>query len=203
MATELQIREQLDTMRSLPQRLSKLESLLGTVQWPGQGVRLNFPSGMELNAHDREWISNRLEALTAIMTGENLARGECSKARLSLLTKLLLGYPTAGNTTEAASSARLGFYLESVHDVAPWALDAAIKRWVRGDVENANVDFAPSPGTLRRLCDLELKPYQDVAGKLKRLASAMPIERAMDQALTPETLKLRFGDPITPRLRSV
>lgn len=206
MATELQIREQLDTMRSLPLRLEKLESLLGTVHWPQQPVRMNFPSGMELTAEERKWIDGRLKALDAIMTGENLQPGECSKARLSLLTKLLLGYPTAGSTTEAAASARLGFYLESVAEVAPWALDAAIKRWVRGDVPNANVDFAPSPGTLRRLCDLELEPYMAVAGKLKRLASAVPIDRAMDPAPIPLPEIGRIegqGAVITPRLRSV
>lgn len=182
MATELQIREHLDTMRSLPPHLERLERSLGTVQWPGQGMRLNFPSGMELSPDDRRFLEGRLRELEALTTGANLAPAECSKARLSLLTKLLLGYPAAGASTEKAAEARLGFYQEAIGDIAPWALDTAIKRWVRGDVDNANVDFAPSPGTLRRLCEAELAPYTAQGAKLRRLLSAVSIERAMDPA---------------------
>jgi hypothetical protein len=180
MATEIQIREHLDTMRSLPRRLELLERSLGTVQWPGQGVRLNFPSGTEMSTEERVLVESRLSDLEAITTGANLQPAECSKARLSLLTKLLLGYPAAGAHTEKAAEARVGFYQEAVADIAPWALDAAIKRWVRGDVANTNVDFAPSPGALRRLCETELEPYRVVMTKLRRLQSAVSIERAMD-----------------------
>lgn len=201
MATELQIREQLDTMRSLPPRLERLESLLGTVQWPEQAMRLNFPSGMELTLDERRWIDGRQRALDAIMTGSNLEAVECSKARLSLLTKLLLGYPAAGANTEKAAEARLGFYLEAVGDVAPWALDAAIKRWVKGDVPNANVDFAPSPGALKRLCDDEMKPYKAISDKLDRLQKALPIDRAMDPA--PITASDRLEHATVPRLKAI
>ena len=185
MASELQIREQLDTMRSLPQRLEKLERSLGTTNWPGQPQRLNFPSGTELTESDREWIDSRMNALKAITTGENLQPAECSRARLSLLTRLLLGYPTPGGGTEKAAEARLGMYQEAMADIAPWALDAAIKKWARGEVANTNVDFAPSPGTLRRLCEVELEPFKAVMRKLKRLQTAVPIERAMDPAPLP------------------
>lgn len=180
MATELQIREQLDMMLSLPPHLARLERCLGTVTWPGQPRRLNFPSGMELSEADRKDVSERLESLRRVTTGENLQPGQCSKARLSLLTKLLLGYPAAGAATEQAAESRLGFYQEAVGDIAPWALDAAIKRWVRGDVESGNLDFAPSPGVLRRLCEEELEPFKTQMVVLKRLLSAIPIERAMD-----------------------
>lgn len=180
MATELQIREQLDTMRSLPPHLERLEGLLGTTNWPGQPQRLNFPSGTSLTEAEREWIDGRMQALRAITTGENLQPSECSRARLSLLTRLLLGYPTPGGGTEKAAEARLAMYQEAMADIAPWALDAAIKKWARGEVDNANVDFAPSPGTLRRLCEVELEPFKVVMRRLKRLQSALPIERAMD-----------------------
>jgi hypothetical protein len=179
MATELQIREQLATMRSLPLPLARLERSLGTVQWPGEGMRLNFPSGMALSEPERQDLNDRMTALEKLTTGTNLQPAECSRARLSLLTKLLLGYPAAGGGTDRAAEARLGFYLEAVGDIAPWALDAAIKRWVRGDVENANIDFAPSPGTLRRLCEVELAPFLEQVAKIRRLLSAVSIEQAM------------------------
>lgn len=200
MATELQIREQLATMRSLPPHLEQLARSLGTVQWPGQPLRLNFPGGMELSDSDRTALTTQRETLARMTTGENLQPAECSRARLSLLTKLLLGYPAAGASTEKAADARLGFYQEAVGEIAPWAVDAAIKRWVRGEVENANVDFAPSPGTLRRLCDLELQPFREQIAKIDRLLKAVSIDRAMN----PEPLAVpTVGGPVVPRLRAI
>lgn len=159
-------------------------------------MRLNFPSGMELSADDRKDLSDRLRDLQRVTTGENLAPTACSKARLSLLTKLLLGYPVAGGGTETAAEARLSFYLEAVSDIAPWALDAAIKRWVRGDIGKGNVDFAPSPGALRRLCEEEIEPFETQMFILKRLLSAIPMERAMDpKPIAPEEKPQEFAAP--------
>lgn len=101
----------------------------------------------------------------------------------------MLGYPVIGGTTEQSSEARLSFYHEAVSDIAPWALDAAIKRWVRGDIDKGNVDFAPSPGALRRLCEDELEPFKTQAWKLNRLLTAVSLEEAMN----PEPI----DDPIT------
>lgn len=180
MATELEIRDQLDTMLSLPLPLARLEKSLGTVKWPDQPTRINFPSGMGLSEAERKELTERMEALQRVTTGENLQPTQLSKARLSLLTRLMLGYPATGGATEQAADARLSFYHEAVSDIAPWAIDAAIKRWVRGDIGKGNIDFAPSPGALRRLCEEELEPFEAQIYKLKRLLMALPIERAMD-----------------------
>lgn len=185
MAREIQIREKLDMMLSLPLPLARLEKSLGTVKWPNEPARLNFPSGMDLTEEQREDIKVRLEQLRQATTGENLSQVECSKARLSLLTKLMLGYPAAGGSSDEAAQSRLSFYQEAVSDIAPWALDAAIKRWVRGDVGKGNIDFAPSPGALRRLCEDELEPFEAQITKLRRLLAAIPIERAMDPTPLP------------------
>jgi hypothetical protein len=201
MAKELQIREKLDTMLSLPLHIARLEKSLGTVMWPGQPARINFPSGMSLSEDDRKDIEARLREIQRVTTGENLAPAECSKARLSLLTRMLLAYPAAGGGTDEAAQARLDFYREAVSDVAPWALDAAIKRWVRGDVGKGNIDFAPSPGTLRRLCEEELEPFEAQMFKLRRLLAALPIERAMDPAPLPDPEKL--GELAPPKLKVI
>lgn len=199
MAREIQIREKMDMMLSLPLPLARLEKSLGTVKWPDQPTRLNFPSGMGLTEEQREDLTVRLEQLRQATTGENLSQTECSKARLSLLTKLMLGYPAAGGSSDEAAHSRLSFYQEAVSDIAPWALDAAIKRWVRGDIGKGNIDFAPSPGALRRLCEEELEPFEAQMVKLKRLLSALPIERAMDQ--TPIPPPEQPSGPNIPKLR--
>lgn len=203
MATELQIRAQLDTMRSLPRRLEKLERSLGTVQWPGQRIRLNFPGGLELTEAERQDLRDRLVMLDQTITGTNLEPDQCLKAKLSLVTKLLLAYPVAGGSSEKAADARLDMYTDAVSDVAPWALDLAIKRWARGDVVNANTDFAPGPGTLRRICESELQPFREQITKIKRLLSAVSVERAMDPApIEPERTAIA-GTAVAPRLRLV
>lgn len=116
---------------------------------------------------------------------------------------MLLAYPTPGGGSEQAMEARLSFYQEAVSDIAPWALDAAIKRWVRGDIDKGNVDFAPSPGALRRLCEDELEPFEAQMFKLNRLLSALPIERAMDMTpLPPPEIPTQLGKSIQmPRLK--
>lgn len=203
MANELQIQEKLDQMLSLPLPLARLEKSLGTVKWPEQPARLNFPSGMGLSEEQREDITVRLEQLRQVTTGENLSTAQCSKARLSLLTKLMLGYPAAGGSSDEAAQSRLSFYMEAVSDIAPWALDAAIKRWVRGDIDKGNVDFAPSPGALRRLCEEELEPFEAQMVKLRRLLTAVTIDRAMDPApLPPPKIPTSIGKPISmPQLK--
>src|ERR1700679_4263987 len=125
MATELEIRARLDMMRSLPSRLEKLASSIGKTQWPGQPVRLDLPSGMELTDQDREEIETRLKQITEIISGTNLTINESAKARLSLLTKMLLAFPAAGSTSEGAAQARSDVYDDALGDLPPWAINAA------------------------------------------------------------------------------
>jgi hypothetical protein len=185
MATGLEIRAQLETMRSLPRRLERLESLLGTTNWPNQPVRVHFPSGMTLTPEERAFCDHRRASLVALIECTNLTAQQCSKARLSLLTQMLLGFPTAGGNSEAAANAKIEIYSEAVRDLPPWAINNAIKRWARGEggsVTNPNFTFAPSPADLRRICTEELEPFKAQRSKLDRLLSAVSAERANDPA---------------------
>ncbi|WNV09973.1 hypothetical protein [Tardiphaga sp. 709] len=191
MATELQIRAKLDTMRSLPPHIEKLARSIGTVKWPEQPTRLDLPMGMELTAEDRVLVQSRLAELTEIITGSNLTQNESAKARLSLLTKMQLGFPTAGGSSVEAATARSEVYEDAVEDMPPWAIANAVKRWARGDVPDdlrmgtLNFNFAPSPAVLRKLCLVELGPYEVQVTKLKRLLMVISTERAMDPAPLP------------------
>jgi hypothetical protein len=200
MATELEIRAHLDTMRSLPSRLEKLASSIGTTQWPGEPMRLDLPSGMELTAEDRSEIQTRLDQVNGIITGKNLTTNESAKARLSLLTKMLLAFPAAGSSSEAAAQARSDVYDDALEDMPPWALNAAIKRWAKGDVPSdmvANFAFAPAPAVLRKLVKNEIAPFELQAAKLNRLLKAVPVSRAMDPTPIPREVST------VPRLRSI
>src|SRR3569833_12554 len=187
MATELEIKAKLDTLRSLPPRLEKLSNSLGTVNWPGQATRLNFPLGMELTEEEREQSTSLLKEIRAVIEGTNLDSIASSKAKLSLVTKMAMGSPMAANSTEEQSSARRDLYLDALDDVPPWSIAKAIKRWNKGECEGIglgvmNYNFPPSPAVLRKLCKLELSPLEVQVAKLKRILAAVPIERAMDPA---------------------
>jgi len=207
MATELEIRAHLDTMRSLPSRLGKLASSIGTTQWPGQPERLDLPSGMELTAQDRKDAEQRLKELEAIITGTNLTINESAKARLSLLTRMLLAFPAAGSFSEAAAAARSDVYDDALSDIPPWALNAAIKRWSRGEMPydlnlgTVNFTFAPPPAILRKLAKHELRPFEDQAHRLRRLLKVVSIERAMDPTPIPQEVKSDDGKVVAISVR--
>lgn len=210
MATELEIRERLDMMRSLPWRLEKLASSIGTTIWPGQPARLDLPSGMELTDQDRAEIQIRLDQVNEIITGASLTTNESAKARLSLLTKMLLAFPAAGSSSEAAAQARSDVYDDALGDIPPWAINNAIKRWGKGEVPAdlnmgiLNFTFAPAPAVLRKLSKVELSPFEAQALKLKRLLQTVSIERAMDPTPLPASeVKLTGGKVIQIGVRKM
>ena len=208
MATELEIRAHLDTMRFLPLRLERLASSIGKTQWAGQPERRDLPSGMELTVRDREEIETRLRQLTEITTGTNLTINESAKARLSLLTKMLLAFPAAGSSSEAAAQARSDIYDDALGDMPPWAINAAIKRWARGEVPAdpnmgiLNFTFAPSPAILRKLAKVELGPFELQAAKLRALLKTIPIERAMDPKPIPQEVYETVGSGCSNRIEA-
>jgi hypothetical protein len=141
---------------------------------------------MELTPRDREEIQDRLNQIEEIISGSNLTTNESAKARLSLLTKMLLAFPAAGSSSEAAAQARSDVYDDALGDMPPWAINAAIKRWAKGEVPLdlnmgvLNFTFAPSPAILRKLAKVELGPFETQATQLRNLLRTVSIERAMD-----------------------
>jgi hypothetical protein len=105
---------------------------------------------------------------------------------------MFLAMPTGGSSSEAAAEARADMYDEALSDIPPWAIDAAIKRWGKGDVPELgmgtlNFAFPPAPAILRKICKLELQPFEDQTLKLTRVLKAISVERAMDPSpITPE-----------------
>jgi hypothetical protein len=170
---------------SLPLHLAKLANSLCKVDWPGQPTRYHLPGGWELSKSQRSEAKALLGELEAVINGTYLGAQNASKARLTLLTKMLLSYPVPGDASEAAADARLDLYDGALSDMPPWAIGAALKRWSRGECENLgmgalNYTFAPAPAVFRRLCLNEIEPVKDQVRKLTRLLAAVSLSRAMD-----------------------
>jgi hypothetical protein len=209
MATDIEIRAKLDTMRYLPPRLEKLASSIGTTKWPDQPTRLDLPSEMELTDQDRQEVEERLRQINEIITGSNLTPNQSAKARLSLLTKMLLGFPAVGGSSVEAAQARSDIYDDALADIPPWAINNAIKRWARGDIPanfnmgQMNFTFSPAPAVLRKLAMIELGPFESQAIKLKRLLMTIPIERAMDSTPIPVEAKSETGRVVSIGLKKL
>jgi hypothetical protein len=107
------------------------------------------------------------------------ATGYKRMGRLALLTKMLMVYPTS-NATSESGKARAEAYLETLSDIAPWAIDVAIRKWHRGECRDKyNYEFAPAPATLLKSCRLE------------GLLSSISLAEAMEPNLKVPTLVAR------------
>ena len=193
------------TTQSLPLHLAKRVNSLGTVNWPGQRVRFHLPSGSKLTETERNEATALLAELEAKVSGNDVGPENAAKARLTLLTNMFLGYPIAGDTSETAAAARLNLYNDALTDLPPRAIDAALKRWSRGECDHLgmgtlNYNFPPAPAVLRRLCLSEMEPLQNQIRMLRRLLSAVSIERAMDPAPLPARTDLSIVDQTGRRL---
>jgi hypothetical protein len=100
---------------------------------------------------------------------------------------MLLGFPAAGSSSDAAADARGDIYDHAVEDIPPWAIDAAIKRWAKGNVPDLkmgahNFNFAPGPAVLRAICNLELEDFKKQQADIEKLLACVTTEQAMDPA---------------------
>jgi hypothetical protein len=202
MATDLAIRAELDTMRYLPLPLARLVRSMSSTFMGGQ-VRYSLPEEMLPTPDDREYLSSRLAQITTIITASNLTPIECSKARLSLLTKMLLASPVPGNSADETAEARSDMYDDAIEDIPPWALRAAIRRWNRGEVPDLkmgalNFNFAPAPAVLRAICNLELADFKRQQAEIEKLLACVTTEQAMDRNLAPVTASGSLAPVLKP-----
>jgi hypothetical protein len=66
-----------------------------------------------------------------------------------------------------------------------------------------NFSFPPAPAILRKLCKLELQPYEDQALKLTRLLEAVSLERAMDPSPIASEVKVEIGRVVQIEMRKI
>lgn len=98
---------------------------------------------------------------------------------------------------DAEQMARAGMYRAALEDVPAWAVDRAVKFWMRREHSEGreNYAFAPSPPQLRRLAVIACGPVRGELQKLRRLLSAK-VERNLtheQRAANVERLKSIVG----------
>lgn len=89
--------------------------------------------------------------------------------------KLLMAFP-AQQLSETTARLRADAYFEALGDLPSWALRAACHRWLRGDVGDVHLAFAPSPPQLRKTATEEMLPCRAQLVRLRRLLDAQVLK---------------------------
>lgn len=105
----------------------------------------------------------------------------------------------AGNVSEAVIDARSEAYEIALEDVPAWAVEAAAKRWIKGDVatlgDRPNLSFPPSPPQLRALALDEWAKARAALWRYRRLMAGK-VERVVpleERRVPPKAALQRFG----------
>lgn len=166
---------------------------LGTIQWPGQAERKYLSGGLTLTDEQRRQATALRDEIQAGLDSSGIP--EATKARLAILAKMLMAFPAANATFDAAR-ARGEAYLDALDDIPPWALQDAVRQWNRGEGDG-NHDFAPSPARLRKICLGVLAPHGAALAHLNDLLNAWTHEDALDVS------RQAPHNEMIPRLRAI
>lgn len=114
---------------------------------------------------ERDALSGRLAALNAALD----SCGAREAARL--IVSLLHAFPHGKTSAEDAQRTVLA-YGEALAGTPGWALQAAVDRFRRGEVDRENHTFAPSVAELRRECERIAADVHAEARQLRRILAA-------------------------------
>lgn len=89
----------------------------------------------------------------------------------SIVTRLLSSYPADG-ASEATARARAENWMIALDGLPAWAVDAAHRKWMRGEVPGVNPDFEPKPPRFRQVATALLGPVLERRNQLSMLLKA-------------------------------
>jgi hypothetical protein len=139
---------------------------------------LTLPAALMLTQEQRAAIETHNEHLRSLLAQTPEASEEAEKATLVIVTKLLLVLP-GQRTTEAGAEAKGDAYMAALDDLPYWATEAAVRNWYRGDCGTDergcpyDYQWAPAPGPLRRIAQVEAYRLKGRIVMLERVLSAV------------------------------
>lgn len=124
-----------------------------------------LPKNLLLGSSERRELERYAGEIARICDAAPQASAELEAAMLVVLTQMLLALPAA-TKGETGAEARGEAYMAALDDVPVWAVQAALRRWYRGECvptqfdsrgrsEPHNYQWAPAPATLRKLAAVE------------------------------------------------
>lgn len=144
-----------------------------------------LPKGMMLSDEHRAEIQKHLASLGSLLLQTPERGTQYEKATFAAIAKLLLVKPAA-RTTEEAAEHRQDIFMDVLEDIPCWAVDAAIRKWHRGDCgkdergKPFNYDFAPEPHALRKIALAEMFIVKRQIADLEPILKAVPFVDTTD-----------------------
>lgn len=160
------------TTLSLPPSLAELERTLRPEEMASRTPTLS----RALTPAERSILSQLVDDIAPLAE----ARPDAFRS-LKQVAKLLAVFP-AGDLSDAVIDARSEAYEIALEDVPAWAVEAAAKRWIKGDVsaliDKPNLSFPPSPPQLRALALDEWAKARAALWRYRRLMAGK-VERVV------------------------
>jgi hypothetical protein len=172
-----------ERMPSLPEWVgSRIASLRDEIQPDRAGKWRQVPTihnSLILKAVEREAIEDHVTALDRLCdeTAANSAAAEA--AMLVVVTTMMLVLPTTAQN-ELSAEARGEAFMAALDDIPVWSVQAAIRRWYRGDCGKDergrpyDYHWCPAPAELRRIAFIEMWRIKGRSQALLRLLNAAP-----------------------------
>jgi hypothetical protein len=174
-----------DRMPSFPAWLASRVASINDVVQPDQitgkhRLAPTLPRSLTLNDAERSTIEDHVLKLEAACSRTPAREPEAEGELVLMLTDMQLAL-LAAKQNEAGVEARGEAYLAALDDVPPWAVQAAIHAWYRGEAGNDergrpwDYNWPPSPAALRRVAVGKLCRVTTRADSLRKLLRAEPL----------------------------
>jgi hypothetical protein len=147
---------------------------------------LTIPISLILKANEREAIEQHVIALDRLCADTPHRSARAQEAMLVAVTKIMWATSSA-TQNDLSAEARGEAFMAALDDVTVWAVQAAARRWYRGDCGTDargrpyDYHWCPAPAELRRIAFVEMWRVWSRAADLRRLLSAVPRKEYLDE----------------------
>jgi hypothetical protein len=189
-------------MPSLP---AWVELRIGSLRenWQNGRTVLTLPASLILPGNERDHLLAHTRELGKLESYTPQGSADAEAEILVIVTKMLMVLP-GQKSSEIGNEARGEAYLAALDDIAPWAVQEAVRKWYCGD-HGAKFDYrwAPAPADLRALAYAEQFCVKRRISMLERVANAEGLVEFREEHRA--SMRVRFskliseltGNPLT------
>lgn len=161
-------------MPSLPEWVaSRLECVKDN--WQNGSKVLTLPESLVLTENQKAMVGQHICGLSKLVERTPTTSADAEAETLVIVTKMLLVLPSQ-RSTETGNEAKGEAYLAALDDVAPWAVQEAVRKWYRGECgDKYDYRWSPVPADLRRISRSEEFRVRGRMTMLSRLIEAVPL----------------------------
>jgi hypothetical protein len=138
-----------------------------------------LPANLTLKAAEREELARYVSELDALCERTPINDPQAEQDTLVAVTKMMVALPSM-TQNELSAEVRGEAFMVALDDVPAWAVQAAVKRWYRGECgkntkgEPCDCHWCPAPAELRRIALVEMYPLNERLNTIGALLRAEP-----------------------------